>query len=158
MKITFLLYLAIIFPTVVMASTSDINGCEIGDWVIPFTNFGQQGAARISVIQIEPGALVEYRSVWNQDSLSLVVNGKVIAFDSATMAPVQVHAEVNGIQVSCHVSGSNEAEAEVGPGLGSKSDHDQCQKAERYCRDSGGAIGYQDCMLAFGCDPYGANQ
>src|SRR4051812_32018908 len=92
-----------ILSTTAKAEAS-LEGCQLGNLVLPFANFKQEGAARVAKIQLTANAYAKYVNVSNLDSLSLVVNGQEVAFSSAIMGPVQIEAVLNGTPLLCQMS------------------------------------------------------
>jgi hypothetical protein len=82
-------------------ATSLINGCQLGSATLPFKHFTQQGAARVAFVELSQNAYVEYRNVYNQASLRLVVDNQIVASSTALMAPVHLKATFDGETIDC---------------------------------------------------------
>jgi hypothetical protein len=108
---TFKLFVAfIVFSSVCFAASAHcetINGeCAIGGRPVQFEPVQIEGAAGVAIAEIAPNLFGEFKDVYNEETLDIVYNDRVITSRSTlsggTPSDLQVAAKVDGELVECH--------------------------------------------------------
>ncbi len=99
MKFKFLGFLALVtaMPTLAKAD------CRIGNSSVDFSNFHQEGAARVASIRVNEDSYIAYKDVYNLTTLTLVENNQIVVSSSGLSQPVELKYEFHGTPIFCRV-------------------------------------------------------
>jgi hypothetical protein len=91
------------FADVDTLSRIKTGGCKVDEHQIPFVYQG--GAFAVSIAQVTANIFAEYKDVWNEDILTIIHNGNIIAVHSELMARhLQVAAKIDGHSIECQIN------------------------------------------------------